>query len=90
MLKHYTIIVHGKVQGVFYRRHTLQKAIELGIKGFVKNKDDDTVYVEAEGDQQQLKTLLGWCKKGPDASRVDKIEVKEDEIKRYNDFSIKY
>ncbi|MBI3032163.1 acylphosphatase [Candidatus Woesearchaeota archaeon] len=90
MIRHNQIIVHGRVQGVFYRRHTLQKAIELGIKGFVQNKDDGAVYIEAEGTIDQLKKLIEWCKQGPDAAKVDKIEVKEDSIKQYHDFIIKY
>ena len=46
-LRHVRIIVYGKVQGVFFRKHTFQKANELGIKGFVKNQEDKSVMIEA-------------------------------------------
>ena len=48
------VIIHGRVQGVFYRASAREKAIELGLTGWVKNRLDKTVEVVAEGDKSSL------------------------------------
>ncbi|MGI9545460.1 MAG: acylphosphatase, partial [Cyclobacteriaceae bacterium] len=63
MKQHFNITVQGRVQGVFYRASTKQKALELGLVGWVCNRSDGSVYLEAEGSKEQLNTLLAWCKK---------------------------
>ena len=77
--KHITIRVHGRVQGVFFRASTQEKAQELGLAGFVQNQPDGTVYLEAEGDTEALKKLEQWVRQGPRHARVEKVEVKEKE-----------
>lgn len=88
MLKHYNIKVTGEVQGVWYRKSTQQKAVELGIKGFVQNQPDWSVYIEAEGTETQLKTLLDWCAKGPEHAKVEKVVWEEKELQFFEDFVI--
>lgn len=66
--------VYGKVQGVGFRFYTQKKALELDLKGFVQNKTDGSVYVEAEGDSDQLELFVLWCKEGTSWSRVTKVE----------------
>ena len=58
------LIIYGKVQGVFFRASTKDKAIELGLKGFVRNQPDGTVEVIAEGSEKQLQELVAWCHEG--------------------------
>jgi acylphosphatase len=53
-MKHWNIKVTGKVQGVFFRASTKAVADQLGVKGFVKNLSDGSVYIEAEGDEFAL------------------------------------
>jgi acylphosphatase len=89
MQKHYNVIIRGKVQGVFYRASTKDKAIELGIKGYVMNMDDGSVFMEAEADQLQLDKLIQWCKRGPIGARVDHVEVEERELLNYQNFDIR-
>lgn len=67
--------VYGKVQGVFFRASTQDKAQQLGLKGFVQNEADGTVYLEAEGEPDVLKQLEEWAYKGPSHARVKKVEV---------------
>lgn len=86
---HLAIRVTGKVQGVFYRASTRDKARSLGLCGFVKNEDDGSVYIEAEGDKEKLDQFVNWCKQGPPNARVDKVEVAEREIKNFTQFEIK-
>ena len=68
------LIIQGKVQGVFFRASTKDKAKELGLKGFVRNRQDGAVEVVAEGDINQLQKLVDWCHIGPDLSRVDSVQ----------------
>jgi acylphosphatase len=88
MIKHLSIKISGRVQGVFFRASTRQKAEELGIKGFVRNEPDGSVYVEAEASSEKLNEFVEWCKKGPSAARVDRCEVGEGEIVPFKSFSI--
>ncbi len=87
-MKHYNIVVQGTVQGVWYRKSTEQEALKIGIKGFVKNQLDGSVYIEAEGDQNQLLSLLEWCKIGPQFAEVTNVTFKEDQIKNFKHFEI--
>lgn len=80
------IIISGKVQGVFYRQSTKEKAIQLGIKGYVKNLPDETVEVVANGDR--VNELIDWCRKGPEDAVVTDVKVVEIESENYSDFTI--
>ncbi|WP_299602807.1 acylphosphatase [uncultured Aquimarina sp.] len=90
MIKHYNIIVTGKVQGVWYRKSTLEKAQELGIKGIVKNLPNGDVYIEAEGDEDQLSQLLAWCADGPQFAKVINVDKKEAPVLSFKEFQIQY
>ncbi|KAA1247538.1 acylphosphatase [Aquimarina sp. RZ0] len=88
MQKHYTIIVTGKVQGVWYRKNTRKKALELGIQGFVKNQIDGSVYIEGEGEENLLNMFLTWCNEGPEFAEVSDVSCKEDTLVFYKGFEI--
>ena len=70
-------IVSGRVQGVSYRASTCDEARRLGLVGWVCNKHDGTVELEAEGPTDKIDALLAWCKNGPPAAKVDKVAVEE-------------
>ncbi len=90
MIKHLKIKVFGSVQGVLFRHWSKVKAKELKIKGFVLNLPDGTVYLEAEGEEKNLKDLLAWCHQGPSFAQVAKVEFEYlHQIKGYSDFKIK-
>ncbi len=80
--------VIGKVQGVWFRKHTKQKADELGLKGFVRNEPDGSVYVEAEGDLYALRIFREWLHIGSPQSIVENVEIEEMPYKGYEDFRI--
>lgn len=88
MLQTLSITVSGKVQGVYYRQHTKEKAIELGITGKVKNLRDGTVHIIATGIWEQLEILIEWCKKGPPRAIVTGVEVSEIALQPFEHFSI--
>ncbi|GAA4272807.1 acylphosphatase [Aquimarina gracilis] len=89
MLKHYNITVKGKVQGVWYRKSTQNKAQELGVTGFVKNLPNGDVYIEAEGNENQLKSLLDWCAIGPEFAKVTQVLFDEAISQSFTHFEIK-
>ncbi len=70
---HYDIVVRGRVQGVWFRKYTKDKADELGIKGFVQNELEDIVYVEAEGTEDMLNQFIERLHVGSPLSRVNKV-----------------
>ncbi len=82
------IKVHGLVQGVFFRKHTLEKANELGVKGFVRNAEDGTVEIEAEADAELLDAFVKWCHRGPGRAVVNKVEVVDSPLKNFTSFEI--
>jgi acylphosphatase len=91
MIQHINIKVFGFVQGVFFRYHTSEEALKLHLTGFVMNQDDGTVYIEAEGKEDDLKELLAWCHKGPRGSSVDKVEFTYDQkLQDFSTFEIRY
>lgn len=89
MIIHYTILVTGKVQGVFYRASTRQKAEELNIKGFAQNLPNGNVLIEAEGEEEQLIKLVAWCRQGPARANVSEVKVERGEVTGYLSFSTK-
>lgn len=89
-MKRFIIRVFGKVQGVWFRKSTQQKAQELGLVGFVKNQPDGSVYLEAQGDVEKLWKLTTWCKKGPELADVTDIKISEESLADYEGFEIRH
>lgn len=75
MQKACKIRVYGRVQGVWFRAYTQRKAEELGIKGFVRNEADGSVYIEAEGEEQALQAFVEWCYEGSPLAKVERVEI---------------
>jgi acylphosphatase len=88
MIQHSTIRIQGKVQGVFFRKSTKEKADELGVVGCVKNEPDGSVIIEVEGDKEILKQFIDWCNQGPQHANVESIEVEGGETKHFKSFDI--
>jgi acylphosphatase len=88
IIHHRNITVYGFVQGVFFRQAAKEQADQLGLTGFVRNQSDGTVYLEAEGVDEELDKFLEWCKTGPPFSRVEHVSVSSGMIRNYRDFRI--
>jgi acylphosphatase len=88
MIMGYSIRIEGKVQGVGFRYHTRKQAEILDIKGIVRNMDDGSVYIEAEGEEQNLLLFLQYCRKGPDRSIVSSAEMQRGRIQNFTEFHI--
>lgn len=85
------VIMSGRVQGVWFRASTKQKAEQLGLTGWVRNTYDGDVEAVFEGDEHQIQEMLEWCHRGPQLAKVENVEVKAQESTNgFEDFSIKY
>jgi acylphosphatase len=71
------VIVRGLVQGVGFRYHTKKQGTALGLKGFVRNTDSDSVEVEAEGNENAINELIAWLRTGPPHAAVESVELEE-------------
>lgn len=69
------MLISGRVQGVYYRASTEQKAVSLGLTGYARNLSDGRVEVVAEGPEARLSDLKAWCEDGPPEARVDSVDV---------------
>lgn len=88
-MRHYNITVKGKVQGVSYRFCTHIEALKIGLTGFVKNLHNGNVYIEAEGNDEQINKLIDWCYIGSPLSKVTEVLAEEGEVKDFRNFEIK-
>jgi acylphosphatase len=72
-------IVHGRVQGVFFRDTTRREAEARGISGWVRNRPDGTVEALFEGDPDAVEVVIAFCREGPHVAVVERVEVSEEE-----------
>ena len=86
------ITVHGQVQGVFFRAYTWQRAIELGLTGYVRNLPDwRSVEVQAEGERAQLEKLITYLKVGPSTAKVTEVATSWSEYTgSYTGFNVEH
>lgn len=85
------VYISGYVQGVFFRAHTRDEALKLGINGWVRNLVDGRVEAVFEGEQTQIEKIISWCHKGPPGANVKNVEVDyEDCQDEFTTFEIRY
>lgn len=70
--------VSGRVQGVFFRARARERAVQLGLAGWVRNLRDGRVEILAEGGAAEIARFLDWCRAGPPMARVDECRVVEE------------
>jgi len=83
------ITISGRVQGVGFRYFVKQKADMLAITGFVKNLPDRKVYVEADGDAEQLQLFISLCKQGPSHAWVENADIQYCPLQGFVGFTIR-
>ena len=69
------VIIHGWVQGVYFRAFTRDQARSLGLTGWVRNRQDGTVEAYFEGDKEKVDRMVAWCHQGSPSSQVERVEV---------------
>jgi len=85
------VIVSGRVQGVFFRSETRDEAKKRGVNGWVRNLPDGKVEAVFEGEEEPVKELIDFCKRGPPGARVADADVAwESYTGEFHDFVIKY
>jgi acylphosphatase len=70
------IMVRGRVTGVFFRAAAQREAKRLGITGWVRNRNDASVEILAEGEEDSIKEIVSWAHHGPSAARVESVDVR--------------
>jgi acylphosphatase len=88
VIAHLEIAVHGEVQGVGFRQSVRRQARQLGLAGLVKNQPDGSVLIVAEGPRHDVQQLVDWCREGPSAADVDRVEVSEGSPQQLTGFRI--
>jgi acylphosphatase len=82
------VVVHGAVQGVFFRAEARDRARSLGLAGWVRNARDGTVEAAFEGGDERVESMVDWCRRGPAGARVEEVEVTWVEPEGEDGFSI--
>ncbi len=77
-MKTFRLLITGKVQGVWYRASTKDKALSLGLKGQVWNQKDGSVGALVQGPLDKMMELVNWCKQGPELANVENVIVSEE------------
>ncbi len=89
-MKSVKLLISGKVQGVFFRESAKNRAIDLGLFGWVKNTDDGKVEMVLQGDDNGVNEMIDWSRQGPPSAEVEKVDIIGfDHSLRSNDFKIK-
>ena len=83
------MIVHGRVQGVFFRDSTRQRADAADVSGWVANRPDGAVEAVFEGDDDAVGRLVEWMRDGPRSASVDRIEVDDEEAEGLSGFDVR-
>ncbi len=82
-------IVQGEVQGVAYRDATLRRALRLGVMGWVRNAQDGSVHVHAEGPERKVKELVAFLHVGPPGARVSDVAIESVKVEGHEQFAIR-
>ena len=73
------LVIHGRVQGVFYRQSAQETAEGLGLRGWVRNRRDGTVEAVVEGEPGGVDAFVAWCHRGPPMASVSQVELTREE-----------
>lgn len=69
------LIIHGRVQGVFFRESMSRQARQLDITGWVRNRRDGTVEAMVQGNPDAVRRIVEWARTGPELARVEQVEI---------------
>jgi acylphosphatase len=83
------VVIHGWVQGVFFRDSVRRRAQAAGVAGWVRNNWDGTVEAVFEGELDSVERLIAYCREGPRGADVDRVDVTEEDPEGSNRFEIR-
>ena len=82
------VVVHGHVQGVFFRESVRRRALAAGVSGWVRNTRDGTVEAAFEGEPEAVESLVAFVRQGPRGSRVDQVDVEDESPESLAGFAV--
>jgi acylphosphatase len=83
------VVVHGDVQGVFFRDTTRRQAGTRGVSGWVRNRPDGTVEAVFEGDPEAVDSMVRFAREGPRGADVGKVDVSDEEPEGLSGFDVR-
>ena len=83
------MVVHGEVQGVFFRDSTRAEAERRGVAGWVTNRSDGAVEAVFEGDPDAVAALVEHCREGPPRARVERVDEEREEPEGLDGFRVR-
>ena len=81
------LVVHGTVQGVFFRAGAESEADRLGVTGWVRNRSDGSVEMVVEGDDEAVEHMVSWARRGPERAEVTGVDVEDRPAEGHRDFA---
>lgn len=81
--------VTGRVQGVFFRETTKRRALEIGVRGWVRNQDDGSVLVHAEGPKPAVERMADFLAQGPPSARVEAVDARPAKVEGHEQFAVR-
>jgi acylphosphatase len=82
------VVVHGRVQGVFFRDSCRREARSRQVAGWVRNNDDGTVEAVFEGEEDAVTTLVDWAHRGPPSAQISRVDVAEEQPEGLSGFRV--
>jgi acylphosphatase len=83
------VIVRGRVQGVSFRVATRERTRSRGLSGWIRNRPDGAVEAVFEGPEEDVRSLVDWCRRGPAGAAVDCVEVEWEPPRGERGFAIR-
>jgi acylphosphatase len=83
------VVVHGLVQGVFFRDTTRRQAVQRGVAGWVRNNPDGSVEAVFEGEDEAVERLVELCREGPRGAHVESVDVLREEPEGLSGFEVR-
>jgi acylphosphatase len=83
------LVVHGAVQGVFFRDTARRRARSLGVVGWIRNCPDGTVEAVVEGEPEAVEAMVRFCREGPEGARVDRVDEHDEQPEGLERFDVR-
>ena len=83
------VVVHGQVQGVFFRDTARRGAQKRGVSGWVTNRPDGAVEAVFEGERDAVERMVDFCREGPRGARVERVETSDEQPEGLTGFDVR-
>jgi acylphosphatase len=79
LIKTLHLVIHGRVQGVFFRDSMRREAQNMAVAGWVRNRSDGTVEATVHGEPAAVDAIVRWARRGPQRAQVKRVEIEPDD-----------